>query len=119
MTYQQQIYTFDASRLTLTEGLTVVLDDEPVNRYFGSLPYVLPPTANRGIQIRHGFEPGSIHWWDGNFSTASSANSTNQALFHEDCLQLNIRIYAEPTLKQGWPVVAYLHRGFLQPGSFN
>lgn len=41
--YQEESYRFDAGALGHIEGLTVTSNGKPALRYFGGLPYALPP----------------------------------------------------------------------------
>jgi hypothetical protein len=41
--YQEESYRFDAGALGHIEGLTVTSKGKPALRYFGGLPYALPP----------------------------------------------------------------------------
>jgi len=43
MAYQEESYRFDAGALGHIEGLTVTSNGKPALRYFGGLPYALPP----------------------------------------------------------------------------
>ncbi|EFQ35742.1 carboxylesterase [Colletotrichum graminicola] len=129
MAYQQQSYTFDAGRLGLIEGLSLSLRNEPAVRYFGGLPYALPPTgeyrfrAPRKLpkEFKYGTvsNPGRFTGGTAICPQPPARTPQNKALFDEDCLQLNMWIPAEPAPKKGWPVCVYFHGGFLQVGSAN
>ncbi|KAH7325542.1 carboxylesterase [Stachybotrys elegans] len=129
MAYQQQSYTLDAGRLGLIEGLTLSQHDEPVVRYFGGIPYALPPTgeyrfrAPRKLpkEFKYGTvsNPGRFTGGTAICPQPPARTPQNKTLFDEDCLQLNIWIPAEPAPEGGWPVCVYFHGGFLQVGSAN
>jgi carboxylesterase type B len=132
MTYQQETYRFDAGRLGQIEGLTVASTSQGkpgAVRYFGGLPYALPPIGEHRFQAprklpqgyRYGtaVNPGRFTGGKGICPQPPNCNPPDPSLFDEDCLQLNIWIPVGNTPKTGWPVLFYLHGGFLQWGSAN
>ncbi|KAI7329602.1 carboxylesterase [Hortaea werneckii] len=131
--YEKRHCRFEAGPLGHLEGLTLSLKsepDEPVSRYFGGLPYGLPPIGpyrfRRPRALPDNFRYGTKSN-PGNF-TGSAAfcpqpgfrRSPDEPMWDEDCLQLNIHIPAEEApSKDGWPVFFYIHGGFLQWGDPN
>ncbi|KAI9039904.1 uncharacterized protein KD926_009005 [Aspergillus affinis] len=129
MSYQREIYRFSAGPLGHIEGLTVTSDGTPVVRYFGGLPYALPPTAQwrfraprrlpPGYHYRTAAEPGQFTRGTWVCPQPPSSNMPDASVVDENCLQLNIWVPARPAPKDGWPVCFYIHGGFLQVGTAN
>jgi carboxylesterase type B len=132
MAYQQETCRFDAGRLGQIEGLTVTstTQHQPGSvRYFGSLPYGLPPTgeyrfrAPRKLPLHYKYgkaaNPGRFTGGTGICPQPPNRNPPDPSLFDEDCLQLNCWIPVGDAPANGWPVLFYLHGGFLQWGSAN
>lgn len=126
-------YLVDAGPLGHVEGLTVLSTTassrgEPLCHYLGGLPYALPPVGPyRFRQPRHlpdGYRYGTKAN-PGRFtgSTATCPQpwpSSKRSLWSEDCLQLNIYLpAAKRPPASGWPVLFYIHGGYLQWGDPN
>lgn len=129
MSYQRENYRFDAGPLGHMEGLTVTVDGTPAVRYFGGLPYSLPPTGQwrfrmprrlpPGYQYGTAAEPGQFTRGTWVCPQPPSTNTPDASVVGEDCLQLNVWVPAQPAPKDGWPVCFYIHGGFLQVGTAN
>jgi carboxylesterase type B len=129
MSYQKETYLFDAGALGHIEGLTVTSNGKAAIRYFGGLPYALPPIgpfrfrAPRKLPsyYRYGtpVNPGRFVGGTGICPQPKNRAPPDPALFDENCLQLNISIPARESSKKGWPVLFYIHGGYLQWGSPN
>lgn len=129
MAYRQESYRFDAGPLGHIEGLTVTSDSKPAARYFGGLPYALPPTGEYRFraprQLPPGYRygtaanPGRFTGGTGICPQPPCRRPPDSSLFDEDCLQLNIWIPIGAAPEEGWPVCFYIHGGFLQWGTAN
>ncbi|BCS02205.1 uncharacterized protein AKAW2_60469S [Aspergillus luchuensis] len=129
MRYHREEYRFDAAQLGYIEGLTITSDGTPTVRYFGGLPYALPPTGQwrfrmprrlpADYQYGTAAEPGQFTRGSWVCPQPPSSNTPDAAVVDEDCLQLNIWVPARPAPKDGWPVCFYIHGGFLQVGTAN
>ncbi|KAL2213786.1 carboxylesterase [Sarocladium strictum] len=129
MAYKHESYKYNAGSLGHIEGLTLTLDGEPAIRYFGGIPYALPPTGEYRFRaprpLPKGYKYGTLAN-PGRFTGGTAVCPQppcrvppSKALWDEDCLQLNIWIPSEPAPEGGWPVCVYFHGGFLQWGSAN
>jgi len=126
---QQQSYVFNAGKLGYIEGLTILSDKTPVLRYFGGIPYALPPIGPYRFRAprklpplyRYGTKanPGRFTGSAAICPQPPSRVPPDPALFDEDCLQLNIWMPFDEPEEGSWPVLFYLHGGFLQWGSPN
>ncbi|WPG98783.1 Hypothetical protein R9X50_00157900 [Acrodontium crateriforme] len=95
-------------------------------RYFGGLPYGLPPLGPYRFRqpralpesYRYGTKenPGRFQ---GGTAVCPQPKFPNQSLWNEDMLQLNIYISPGEKPAKGWPVFFYIHGGFLQWGDPN
>ncbi|GKZ26563.1 hypothetical protein AbraIFM66951_002620 [Aspergillus brasiliensis] len=129
MTYQRESYHLDAGRLGHIEGLTITSNGTPTVRYFGGLPYALPPTGQWRFRVPRKLPPDYQYGTAterGQFTRGTwvcpqppSSNTPDASVVDEDCLQLNIWVPARPAPKDGWPVCFYIHGGFLQVGTAN
>ncbi|EXJ83635.1 hypothetical protein A1O1_07259 [Capronia coronata CBS 617.96] len=129
MSYHRESYVFDAGPLGHIEGLTITSNDTPILRYFGGVPYGLPPIGPYRFRAprklpsfyRYGTKanPGRFTGGAAICPQPPSRVPPDPALFDENCLQLNIWIPADEPEKGSWPVLFYLHGGFLQWGSPN
>jgi carboxylesterase type B len=127
--YEQESYFLDVGPLGHIEGLTVTSHDRPVLRYFGGLPYALPPLGPYRFRsprqlppcYRYGpkANPGRFTGGTGICPQPPNRTPLDASQVDEDCLQLNIWAPAEATPKGGWPVLFYIHGGFLQWGNAN
>jgi len=107
------------------EDLTLItVNGKPALRYFGGLPYALPPigpyrfrTPRKLLQY---YTYGTLSC-PGRFTGAAGVchqpkkrNPPDQSLLTKDCLQLNIWIPTGEVPDGGWPVLFYIHGGYLQ-----
>ncbi|KAH7135042.1 paraben-hydrolyzing esterase precursor [Dendryphion nanum] len=108
------------------EGITILdKKSSPRCHYFGGLPFALPPTGEfrwakpRPLPpcFRYGTKvnPGR---YVGSCNQCPQPNN-DEASWDEDCLQLNVWVPAGEVPKGGWPVLFWIHGGFLQFGSPN
>ena len=96
--YQEESYRFDAGALGHIEGLTVTSKGKPALRYFGGLPYALPPLgpfrfrAPRTIPpcYRYGTKvnPGRFTGGTGICPQPPNRTPLDPSLVDEDCLQV-------------------------------
>jgi carboxylesterase type B len=129
MTYQREPFPFNAGRLGQIEGLTVTSaspNQPPASvRYFGGLPYGLPPVGQAPRPLPRHYKygttanPGRFTGGTAICPQPPNRNPPDPSLFNEDCLQLNIWTPTENIPAAGWPVLFYLHGGYLQWGSAN
>ncbi|KAL8389033.1 hypothetical protein RB595_008843 [Gaeumannomyces hyphopodioides] len=130
MNYHRESYRLDAGRLGHIEGLTLASGDgAPAVRYFGGLPYALPPTgqwrfrAPRRLPLDYQYgtaaEPGRFQGGTSICPQPPSSNTPAASAVDEDCLQLNVWVPAGRAPAGGWPVCFYIHGGFLQVGTAN
>lgn len=123
-------YRFDAGPLGHVEGLTVSSEGKPLLHYFGGLPYALPPVGPYRFRrarslpeyYRYGTKasPGRFTKSTAYCPQPSFRKQSDETLWDEDCLQLNVYIpEGKPPSSAGWPVFFYIHGGFLQWGSPN
>ncbi|KAI5270048.1 carboxylesterase [Aureobasidium subglaciale] len=127
--YGQKTHVFDAGPLGTLEGLVITSDDVPALHYFGGLPYALPPTGPHRFRLPRKLPTDYVYGTKaipGQFTTGTkicpqppSRIPPDASLFDEDCLQLNIWIPAGKMPQGGWPILLYLHGGFLQWGTAN
>lgn len=141
-------HTFDAGPLGYIQGLSILSatptssqskatsnGTDPVCHFFGGIPYALPPVGSSRWRKPRPLAP-CYQYGTRSFPadcTASAgvctqlnAPSSNKqkkeqpaVVGEENSLQLNIWIPAGEAPKEGWPVVFYIHGGFLQFGSPN
>ncbi|KAF2020946.1 paraben-hydrolyzing esterase precursor [Aaosphaeria arxii CBS 175.79] len=119
-------YLRDLQFRGFVEGLTL-LDKQslPLCHYFGGIPYALPPTKQfrwarpRSLPpcFRYGTSasPGK---YTGSCGVCPQPQP-NEDAWDEDCLQSNIYIPIGDPPQQGWPVLFWIHGGFLQFGNAN
>lgn len=98
MSYQQESYRLDIGPLGHVEGLTVTSDGEPALRYFGGLPYALPPLGPYRFRsprrlppcYRYGTKvnPGRFTGGTGICPQPPNRTPLDQSLVDEDCLQV-------------------------------
>ncbi|KAH7399185.1 carboxylesterase [Phaeosphaeria sp. MPI-PUGE-AT-0046c] len=129
MSFQTEPYLYNAGALGRIEGLTISANDAPALNYFGGIPYALPPIGTFRFRAprklprhyRYGttVNPGRFAAGAGICPQPKNRNPPNPALFDENCLQLNIWIPAKQAPEEGWPVLFYIHGGYLQWGSPN
>ncbi|PKY02128.1 hypothetical protein P168DRAFT_273062 [Aspergillus campestris IBT 28561] len=111
------------------EGVTISAKDscQPLCHYFGGLRYALPPVKRfcqaRKLPPTYSYgtkdQPGLCGGLAGvcpqpDFLTLSSGND-----WTEDCFQCNIWVPLGEPPQDGWPVLFFIHGGFLQFGTPN
>ncbi|PSN73429.1 paraben-hydrolyzing esterase precursor [Corynespora cassiicola Philippines] len=125
-------YSLDLQFRGFIEGLAHVdsqSSDKPLCYYFGGIPYALPPVGPFRFQkprplppcYRYGTRanPGRYVGGSGLCPQPNKDGKLNADEWDEDCLQLNVWMPAGDTPDEGWPVLFYIHGGFLQVGSPN
>jgi carboxylesterase type B len=126
-TYDLSKYLFEAGPLGHIEGLTVTHEGSAKIHYFGGLPYALPPVGPYRFRKARQLPPCYRYGHKvspGNF-TGSAAycpqprEEPDHSLWDENCLQLNLYVPAGRAPNNGWPVLFYIHGGFLQWGNPN
>ena len=129
--YIHRPYPFVAGPLGHVEGLSVcaAASEKPLCRYFGGLPYALPPVGPhrfrrpRPLPDHHRYgtkaNPGRFTGQCAYCPQLTHGGALDSSLLDENCLQLNIYMPARPPPPQGWPVLFYIHGGFLQWGTPN
>ncbi|KAK5129600.1 hypothetical protein LTR08_003031 [Meristemomyces frigidus] len=132
--FAKDSFLFDAGPLGHVEGLSIssrpTSRSEPLLRYFGGLPYALPPVGPYRFRkarplpeyYRYGTKanPGRFTRSTAFCPQPPFLGELDESLWDEDCLQLNIHIPAgSPPSKAGWPVFFFIHGGFLQFGDPN
>lgn len=118
-------YVLDIQFRGFIEGLTYV-DKKTQSRlchYFGGIPYALPPIGPFRFQkpralpacYRYGtrVNPGRFTGGCG----MCPQPGEGERKWDEDCLQLNVWIPTGNAPSTGWPVLFWIHGGFLQFGS--
>ncbi|KZM28156.1 uncharacterized protein EKO05_0005824 [Ascochyta rabiei] len=113
----------------VVEGLTYIDDkSKPLCHFFGGVPFGLPPVGPFRFQkprslptcYRYGTKSNP-----GRFTSSCglcpqiTRQGLDDQLWEEDCLQSNIWIPIGDPPKGGWPVLFYIHGGFLQFGNPN
>ncbi|EME46679.1 hypothetical protein DOTSEDRAFT_70625 [Dothistroma septosporum NZE10] len=128
---RRESHLIQAGSLGWIEGATLSSATGPTAlcRYFGGLPYALPPVGPYRFrqarplpdQYRYGTKNNP-----GRFSTKAAVcpqpgfmGAVDESLWDENCLQLNIYVPTGAPPREGWPVFFYIHGGFLQWGSPN
>ncbi|RYN75047.1 putative esterase/lipase [Alternaria tenuissima] len=124
-------YQRDLQFRGFVEGLTYVDSDSQAQcHYFGGVPYALPPVGPFRFQkprslppcYRYGTKANPGRYTGGCGLCPQPGSSTevlNEPAWDEDCLQTNIWIPAGQSPAEGWPVLFWIHGGFLQWGSPN
>ncbi|KAF2654905.1 paraben-hydrolyzing esterase precursor [Lophiostoma macrostomum CBS 122681] len=121
-------YLRDLSFRGFIEGLTYLdTNSKPLAHFFGGIPYALPPVGPFRWQkprplpacYRYGTRanPGR---YTGNCSLCpqpTQENKLDDEFWDEDCLQCNIWVPTGDPPKGGWPVLFWIHGGFLQWGT--
>ncbi|KAL6712129.1 hypothetical protein ACN47E_000006 [Coniothyrium glycines] len=132
MTKASHAYRRDLQFRGCAEGLTYEgPQGEVLCHYFGGVPYALPPVGPFRFQkprslppcYRYGTKanPGSFTGGCGLCPQAGPGAGKAEACipWEEDCLQANIWIPASDPPAEGWPVLFWIHGGFLQWGTPN
>ncbi|KAF2706156.1 paraben-hydrolyzing esterase precursor [Pleomassaria siparia CBS 279.74] len=126
-----QPYIRDLDFRGIVEGLTYIdKKAQPLCHYFGGIPYALPPVGPFRWQKPRPLPPCyryGTHANPGVFTGACGVCPQSQwwtqpndgSLFDENCLQVNIWIPAGDSPRAGWPVLFWIHGGFLQFGNAN
>ncbi|KAL4944889.1 hypothetical protein BDV06DRAFT_232302 [Aspergillus oleicola] len=101
--------------------------NNPLCHYFGGIQYALPPpqrwrkarklptSYNYGTKDRPFPCPGSTH----SCPQATFFNLSSEELGQEDCFQCNVWVPLGEPPEEGWPVLVFIHGGFLQFGTPN
>ncbi|KAF2110692.1 paraben-hydrolyzing esterase precursor [Lophiotrema nucula] len=111
------------------EGLTY-LDPkslQPLCHYFGGIPYALPPVGPFRFQkprplaacFRYGTRANPGRYTGGCGICPQPRDDPPPSVWEEDCLQSNIWIPVGEPPEGGWPVLFWIHGGFLQFGDAN
>ncbi|TVY83341.1 putative esterase/lipase [Lachnellula suecica] len=110
------------------QGMTLLdtATKKPKCHRFGSIPFALPPTGERRWRkpqpLPSNFSYGTQQN-PGNFTKPSSPcpqmSRFGVKSSSEDCLQCNIWVPIGSPPKGGWPVLFWIHGGFLQYGTNN
>ncbi|KAF2003667.1 paraben-hydrolyzing esterase precursor [Amniculicola lignicola CBS 123094] len=121
-------YPLDLSFRGFIEGLTFLsATSTPLCHYFGGIPYGLPPVGPFRWQkprslpkcYRYGTRanPGRF---TGGVGVCPQPNPEGDVVGdEEDCLQCNVWVPVGERPMRGWPVLVWIHGGFLQFGSAN
>ncbi|KAL0261950.1 hypothetical protein SLS55_003385 [Diplodia seriata] len=91
----------------------------PIGPYRWRLPRPLPPCYRYGTRANPGRFTGNTSMCPQGLPTWVENASDTSNLWDEDCLQLNIWIPSGEPPAGGWPVLFYIHGGFLQVGNPN
>ncbi|KAL4921301.1 Alpha/Beta hydrolase protein [Aspergillus aurantiobrunneus] len=101
--------------------------NSPLCHYFGGLRYALPPpkrwrkaqrlppTYSYGTRDHPYQCPGATH----SCPQATFFNLSNTEFGNEDCFQCNVWVPVGRPPENGWPVLVFIHGGFLQFGTPN
>ncbi|RAR01775.1 paraben-hydrolyzing esterase precursor [Stemphylium lycopersici] len=131
ITKTTHLYICDLQFRGVVEGLTYVdSNNKPLCHYLGGVPYALPPVGPFRFQkprslppcYRYGSKvnPGRYTGACGLCPQPSfKPGNLDASSWDEDCLQNNIWIPAGDPPAEGWPVLFWIHGGFLQMGSPN
>ncbi|KAH9859546.1 hypothetical protein IAQ61_011327 [Plenodomus lingam] len=133
MTTSSKPFIHDVQFRGIVEGLTYVnSQSEPLCHFFGGVPYALPPVGPFRFQkprslppcYRYGTKanPGRFTGGCGICPQPGDRDSDGKlkvAMWDEDCLQSSIWIPCGDPPAAGWPVLFWIHGGFLQWGSPN
>ncbi|KAL4755305.1 hypothetical protein BDW72DRAFT_164556 [Aspergillus terricola var. indicus] len=125
----QQPYLESLGPRGYIQGCTILSksSNTPLCRYFGGLRYALPPSERwrKAQKLPTRYSYGTK---DRPFQCPGATNSCPQATFlnspvseiaHEDCFQCNVWVPLGEPPANGWPVLVFIHGGFLQFGSPN
>ncbi|KAF4303176.1 Carboxylesterase type B [Botryosphaeria dothidea] len=128
-------YLKDLEYRGFIEGSTIRDKDsgKELAHYFGGLPYGLPPIGpfrwrsprplppcyRYGTRANPGRFTGNTSMCPQGLPTWVNNATDNSHLWDEDCLQCNIWVPAGTPPPSGWPVLFYIHGGFLQVGNPN
>ncbi|KAF2719192.1 alpha/beta-hydrolase [Polychaeton citri CBS 116435] len=135
--YSTTPHTFNAGPLGFFRGLTVSKsgagESSQILRYYGGVPYAQPPTGPLRFRRPQPLPPCYRHGTatsPGDFTSVPGTKVCPQPAWlgksppakhvSEDCLQLNIWVPAKARKdEKAWPVLFYIHGGFLQWGDAN
>ncbi|KAF2874402.1 paraben-hydrolyzing esterase precursor [Massariosphaeria phaeospora] len=130
MTKSSEPYLRDLDFRGVVEGITYLdKKSQPLCHFFGGIPYALPPLGSfrwskpRPLPscYRYGTRanPGRYTEKCSLCPQPEFNDDLKDELWNEDCLQSNIWIPTGDPPKGGWPVLLWIHGGFLQFGSPN
>ncbi|KAE8147049.1 alpha/beta-hydrolase [Aspergillus avenaceus] len=129
MDYIQHPYVKSLAARGFVQGVTLTdrTTNTPLCHYFGGLRYALPPSQRwRQAQrlpdtYTYGSEsnPGQCTGAAGVCPQPKFLNLSVQEGWTEDCFQCNVYVPVGEPPKDGWPVLIFLHGGWLQFGSPN
>ncbi|KAF3008465.1 hypothetical protein E8E13_004283 [Curvularia kusanoi] len=121
-------YVRDLQFRGVVEGLTY-LDEksEPLCHFFGGVPYGLPPVGPfrfakpRSLPTcyRYGTKSNPGRFTGSCGLCPQSTRQGPASNLEEDCLQSNVWVPTGEPPEGGWPVLFYIHGGFLQFGNPN
>lgn len=112
-------------------GLTYKPKDsaKPQCHYFGGIPYALPPIGPYRFRkprslpacYRYGTQsnPGNCTGACGVCPQPAYMGPPNEKSWDEDCLQCNVWVPVGKPPPGGWPILFFIHGGWLQHGSPN
>ncbi|KAL4878490.1 Alpha/Beta hydrolase protein [Aspergillus karnatakaensis] len=125
----QRPYLKSLGPLGYIQGCTIVSKptNVPLCHYFGGIRYALPPSVRwrRARQLPRAYSYGSRNR---PFQCPGSTKVCPQSTFMdpsntegdtEDCYQCNVWVPVGEPPANGWPVIVFIHGGFLQFGSPN
>jgi len=125
-----QPYNLDLQFRGFIEGLTYIdrKTQQQLCHYFGGIPYALPPVGPFRFKkpralpacYRYGTRANPGRFTGGCSMCPQPGCDPSQ--WDEDCLQMNVWIPAGNSPSTGWPVLFWIHGGFLQfgePGSLD
>ncbi|KAA8649070.1 hypothetical protein EYZ11_003705 [Aspergillus tanneri] len=101
--------------------------DTALCHYFGGLRYALPPSRRwrKAQKLPSNFtygtkdKPCPCTGTSGVCPQPSFLNLSVESIWSEDCFQCNVWVPAGEPPKDGWPVLIFIHGGFLQFGTPN
>ncbi|KAF2807221.1 alpha/beta-hydrolase [Mytilinidion resinicola] len=121
-------FKLDLASLGVIEGISYVdpnTTSRVLCRYIGGLPYALPPVGpyrfKRPRPLPECYRYGT-HANPGRFTGGCGVcpqPKEDPERWEEDCLQVNIWMPAGNPPEEGWPVLFFIHGGFLQWGTPN
>ncbi|KAH7396734.1 paraben-hydrolyzing esterase precursor [Phaeosphaeria sp. MPI-PUGE-AT-0046c] len=123
-------YPLDLQFRGHVEGLTYLdAASNPSCHFFGGVPYALPPLGQFRFQkprslppcYRYGTKrnPARFTGGCGVCPQAAWGGKLDDRAWDEDCLQSNVWVPVGKAPEGGWPVLFWIHGGFLQLGTPN
>ncbi|KAF2830825.1 paraben-hydrolyzing esterase precursor [Ophiobolus disseminans] len=130
MTKSSQPHPVDLQFRGYVEGLTYLgQDSRPLCHFFGGVPYALPPLGPFRFQkprslptcYRYGTRANPARFTGGCGICPQPGPSEKKggSKWDEDCTQSNVWVPMGIPPPEGWPVLFWIHGGFLQFGSPN